>query len=93
MIAALFNNVSYGVSKPSKRNTYGTIPRVATADGKDRIPTDTFSAIMTEMDVRSRSFYVRISNLATHAFHSACLSMISHVHDWIHNLYAENNNL
>jgi hypothetical protein len=56
MIAALFNGVSHGVSKPSKENTYGTIPRVATADGKDRIPTETFSAIMTGIDVRGQSF-------------------------------------
>ena len=30
------------------------MPRVATADGRDRIPTDTFSAIITEIYVRDR---------------------------------------
>lgn len=33
-----------------------------------------------------------ISNLATHAFHSAFSSLISHVHGRIHNLYAGINN-
>lgn len=28
--------------------TYGTIPRVATADGRERIPTETFSEIITK---------------------------------------------
>ena len=33
-------------------DTYGTIPRVATADGRERIPTETFSEIITNSLVR-----------------------------------------
>lgn len=28
-------------------STYGTMPSVATAEGRDKIPTETFSAIIT----------------------------------------------
>lgn len=34
-------------------NTYGTMPRVATAEGSDKIPTETFSAIMTVQTIRT----------------------------------------
>jgi hypothetical protein len=33
-------------------DTYGTIPRVATADGRDRIPSEMFSATITAFSVR-----------------------------------------
>lgn len=33
-------------------DTYGAIPRVATADGRERIPTETFSEIITNSLVR-----------------------------------------
>lgn len=39
---------SLGAVGEGREDTYGTIPRVATADGRARIPTDTFSAIMTK---------------------------------------------
>jgi len=36
-------------------DTYGTMPRVATADGRERIPTETFSEIITDSLVRLSS--------------------------------------
>lgn len=33
-------------------DAYGTIPRVATADGRDRIPSEMFSATITAFSVR-----------------------------------------
>jgi hypothetical protein len=47
MIAALMDVVSRGYDNDQGSNTYGTMPKVATAEGSDRIPTETFSAIMT----------------------------------------------
>lgn len=36
-------------------DTYGAIPSVATADGRERIPTETFSEIITDSLVRLSS--------------------------------------
>jgi hypothetical protein len=34
------------------KDAYGTIPRVATADGRDRIPREIFSATITIIAIR-----------------------------------------
>jgi hypothetical protein len=36
------------VSAVPVKSPYGTIPRVATADGRDKIPSEMFSATITE---------------------------------------------
>jgi hypothetical protein len=57
--------------KDVKGDTYGTIPRVATADGRERIPTETFSAIMTTKTVRDQCQILNISDKNTHACRNA----------------------
>lgn len=50
--------------------TYGTIPRVATADGRERIPSEIFSATITRSRLDRHS--TMISELGSHAFQLAC---------------------
>lgn len=38
--------------RPRRGQTYGTSPRVAAADGSDRMPKETVSAIMTSVQIR-----------------------------------------
>jgi hypothetical protein len=49
---ALANNQLLSCKDKQLGDAYGTIPRVATADGRDRIPSEMFSATMTAFSVR-----------------------------------------
>ena len=54
---------------------YGTIPRVATADGRDRIPSEMFSATITRWTVLERGCYWLGLMMGSHAFQLACIKV------------------
>jgi hypothetical protein len=63
-----------GVPVQRIKSPYGTIPSVATADGRDRIPSDMFSATITRSKV---SWTSEIFIVDSYAFQLACKSSIS----------------
>lgn len=53
--------------------TYGTIPRVATAEGRERIPSEIFSATITRS--RLDRFHHVSEFVGSHAFRLACVNV------------------